>query len=412
MPVGERRDRPGRPTFVWDERLAAYDFGPGHPLAPVRVELAVRLARELGLLDPELVREVAAPEATDAELGLVHDAAYVALVRRCAELSAAGPDLPTELELLAHGLGTPDDPVFAGMHAASAHVVGASLTAVRAVWSGESEHAVNLAGGLHHAMRAAASGFCVYNDAAAAVRWALDAGARRVAYVDADVHHGDGVERAFWDEPRVLTISLHESGRTLFPGTGFPADIGGRDAEGCAVNVALPAGTGDDGWLRAFDSVVPQLLRAFAPDLLVTQHGCDSHFLDPLAHLTLTVDGQRAAYAALHGLAHTCAGGRWVALGGGGYEHVDVVPRAWAHLVGIAVHRPVDPRTPVPEGWRDYVTERLGRPGPARMTDGRDPVLRRWSDGHDPDTDLLDRTVDATRRAVFPLHGLDPHLDL
>jgi acetoin utilization protein AcuC len=145
---------------------------------------------------------------------------------------------------------------------------------------------------------------------------------------------------------------------------------------------------------------------------LVTQHGCDSHFLDPLAHLALSVDGQRAAYAALHELAHSCAGGRWVVLGGGGYEHVDVVPRAWAHLVGEVVHRPVDPRSPVPQEWRRYVSARLGRPGPARMTDGREPTVRRWADGFDIAGDELDRAIDATRRAVFPLHGLDPDLDM
>jgi acetoin utilization protein AcuC len=406
VPVAGPSQPAGLPTFVWDERLAAYDFGPGHPLAPVRVELAVRLARDLGLLDPEAVREIAAPTATDAELFLVHDPEYVEIVRRLARDPRPGTGDP------GHGLGTADDPVFAGMHEASAHVVGASLAAVRAVWSGQSMHGVNLAGGLHHAMRRSASGFCIYNDAAAAVRWALDAGAERVAYVDVDVHHGDGVERAFWDDPRVLTVSLHESPHTLFPGTGFPTDIGGLHAEGTAVNVALPPGTGDDGWLRAFDAVVPALLNAFGPSLLVTQHGCDSHFLDPLAHLTLTVDGQRASYAALHALAHEHAGGRWVALGGGGYEHVEVVPRAWAHLVGEIVHRPVDPTTAVPASWREYVLARLGRASPGRMTDGATPVLRRWSDGFDPDGDLLDRSVDATRRAVFPLHGLDAALDL
>jgi acetoin utilization protein AcuC len=370
----------------------------------VRVELAVRLARDLGLLDPALVREVTAGVASDDDLCTVHDRAYVDVVRSAS--------LDPKAFGVSHGLGTEDDPVFRGMHEASAHVVGASLAAVRAVWSGESEHAVNLAGGLHHAMRASASGFCIYNDAAAAVAWALANGAERVAYVDVDVHHGDGVERLFWDEPRVLTISLHESPRTLFPGTGWPTDVGGVEAEGTAVNVALPPGTADEGWLRAFDSVVPRLLAAFRPSLLVSQHGCDSHFLDPLAHLALTVDGQRETYAAVHRLAHEHAGGRWVALGGGGYEHVEVVPRAWAHLVGEVVHRPVDPATLVPQGWRAYVLERLGRSGPARMTDGRTPVLRPWSAGHDADNDLLDRAVDATRRAVFPLHGLDPHLDL
>ncbi len=389
-------------TFVWDERLAGYDFGPSHPLAPIRVELAVRLARDLGLLDLPHVVEVTAEPATDDELRLVHSQRYLDAVRRAGEN-------PHTMDLL-HGLGTDDDPVFVGMHEASALVVGASLAAARAVVSGRSEHAVNLAGGLHHAMPESASGFCIYNDAAAAIASALATGVERVAYVDVDVHHGDGTERIFWDDPRVLTISLHESGRFLFPGTGFATDIGGASAEGLAVNVALPPGTGDEGWLRAFDAVVPPLLASFSPQLLVTQHGCDSHRLDPLAHLELTIDGQRTAYAALHALAHAHADGRWVALGGGGYERVEVVPRAWAHLVGEVVGRPVPPQTAVPASWLAYVTERLARRGPVSMSDGPDPVLRRWTSGADHD-DPLDRAVHATRMAVFPLHGLDPHWD-
>src|ERR671912_690356 len=208
------------------------------------------------------------------------------------------------------GLGTDDNPVFRGMHHASAHIVGASHEAFRRVWTGESIHSANITGGLHHAMPDRASGFCIYNDVAVGIRWLLDNGARRGAYVDVDVHHGDGVEAIFYDDPRVLTISLHETGQMLFPGTGFPADTGGPGAEGSAVNVALPPGTSDAGWLRAFHAVVPPLLREFAPDVLVTQHGCDSHADDPLAHLMLSVDGQRAAYLALHDLAHEVAGGR------------------------------------------------------------------------------------------------------
>ncbi len=395
-----------RVTFVWDDRMAAYDFGPGHPLAPVRVELAVRLARDLGLLAGANVVERTADPATDDELMLVHTPGYLEAVRR------AAAD-PTTIDL-GHGLGTEDDPVFPGMHDAAAHVVGASLVAMRSVWGPDADcdHAVNIAGGLHHAMASSASGFCIYNDVAVAIAWALAHGAERVAYVDIDVHHGDGVERAFWHDPRVLTISLHESPRTLFPGTGYPQEIGGPGAEGTAVNVALPPGTGDEGWLRAFHAVVPQLVDRFRPQLLVTQHGCDSHFLDPLAHLALTIDGQRAAYQTLHSLAHDHAGGRWVAVGGGGYEHVEVVPRAWAHLIGEVVGRRVDPATPVPQGWSDYVLERLGRTGPGHMSDGAEPVVRRWSSGYDPYESPLDRAVAATRSAVFPLHGLDPDLDL
>jgi acetoin utilization protein AcuC len=277
------------------------------------------------------------------------------------------------------------------------------------MWSGEVQHAANVTGGLHHAMPDRASGFCVYNDVAVAIRWLLEQGAQRVAYVDVDVHHGDGVEKVFWDDPRVLTISIHETGQMLFPGTGFPHDTGGPDAEGSAVNVALPPGTSDAGWLRAFHAVVPPLLREFRPDVLVTQHGCDSHTEDPLAHLMLSVDGQRASYAALHDLAHEVAGGRWLATGGGGYAVVDVVPRAWTHLLAIVCGAPLDPATEVPQAWREEVRGLLGRPGPVLMTDGRNPVFRVWEEGYDP-ASWLDRAIQATRTSVFPLHGLDPVL--
>ena len=393
----------GPACVVFDPSLTAYDFGPAHPMSPIRVDLTVRLADELDVISldgrgPGL-RCVPAPTASDELVATVHDEDYLEAVQRIGK----DPMLYDE----ERGLGTADNPTFEGMHEASAHVVGATVEAARRVWTGEVLHAANVSGGLHHAMPGKASGFCVYNDVAVGIRWLLDHGAERVAYVDVDVHHGDGVEAVFYDDPRVLTVSLHETGQMLFPGTGFPKDTGGPDAEGSAVNVALPPGTSDAGWLRAFHAVVPPLLREFKPDVLVTQHGCDSHIEDPLAHLMLTVDGQRASYLALHDLAHEVCDGKWVALGGGGYAIVDVVPRAWTHLLAVVGGAPLDPLTPTPQGWRDHVQMLLGRTGPFRMTDGRTPAFRDWSEGYDPST-WLDRAIHATREAVFPLHGLDP----
>jgi acetoin utilization protein AcuC len=390
-------------VLPWDDALIAYDFGPSHPLNPIRVDLTMRLARSLGLLDLDNVAVVAMENAPDDVLQLVHEADYIEAVRR------VGAD-PTQSDL-ERGLGTADDPVFAGMHEAAALVAGASVRAARAVWTGEAEHAVNIAGGLHHAMPGAASGFCIYNDPAIAIAWLLAQGAERVAYVDVDVHHGDGVERIFWDDPRVLTVSIHESGRFLFPGTGFPDDVGGAGAEGYAVNIALPPGTSDSAWLRAFTAVVPPLLAEFKADVLVSQQGCDSHLLDPLAHLGLTVDAQRTSYALLHQWAHDYAGGRWVALGGGGYELVEVVPRAWSHLIAEAAGSPVAPATETPDQWREYVATRVQVVAPLRMTDGATPTWTPWSDGYDP-ADALDRVVLATQRAVFPAHGLGGLLGL
>ncbi|MGC4937637.1 acetoin utilization protein AcuC [Kribbella sp. DT2] len=387
----------GEAMLVFDEGLTAYDFGHGHPMSPVRVDLTVKLARALGVLDQ--LKVVPAPTASDDLLRTVHTAEYVAAVQRAGE----NPDVPD----LRHGLGTDDTYCFPGMHDASAHVVGASVEAARAVWEGEVLHAANIAGGLHHAMRAQASGFCVYNDPAVAIQWLLDHGARKVAYVDVDVHHGDGVQAVFYDDPRVLTVSLHESPTTLFPGTGTAGETGGPGAEGSAVNIPLPPGTGDAGWLRAFHAIVPDVVKAFQPDVLVTQHGCDSHVEDPLAHLTKTVDGQRAAYAALHDLAHEVCEGKWIATGGGGYAIIEVVPRAWTHLLAIVAGKPVEPTTAVPESWREEVRIRYARVAPSRMTDGNDGSYESWANGYNPDT-WLDRSIKATRDVSFPLLGLDP----
>jgi acetoin utilization protein AcuC len=384
---------------VFDRDLIQYDFGSDHPMNPLRVDLTMWLAQDLGVVGGSGIDVVPAPMADDELIATVHREDLIETVRKI------GAD-PTRVDV-ARGLGTGDNPTFEGMHHASAHIVGASVEAARRVWEGESLHAANITGGLHHAMPERASGFCIYNDVAVAIRWLLDHGAERVAYVDVDVHHGDGVERVFYDDPRVLTISLHETGQMLFPGTGFPQDLGGKGAEGSAVNVALPPGTSDAGWLRAFHAVVPTLVREFAPDVLVTQHGCDSHTEDPLAHLMLSVDGQRASYLALHELAHEVCEGRWVVTGGGGYAVVDVVPRAWSHLLAVVAGRPIAPETPVPAAWRDSVLHRLGRAAPLRMTDGRNPVHRDWLQGYDP-ASWLDRAIHATRQAAFPLHGLDP----
>ncbi|MFI1331617.1 acetoin utilization protein AcuC [Streptomyces sp. NPDC020845] len=388
----------GRAQLMWDEGLTAYDFGAGHPMDPVRLALTMRLVEAFGL--DRAVEVVAAKPAGESTLRLVHRRDYIEAVRRASADPASADG--------SYGLGTIDDPAFAGMHEASALIAGQSVAAAESVWRGDALHAVNFSGGLHHAMPGGAAGFCVYNDAALAIARLLEMGAERVAYVDVDVHHGDGVQAAFWDDPRVLTMSLHEHPRTLFPQTGWPEETGGERAPGGAVNVALPAGTGDAGWLRAYHAVVPELLAAFRPQVLVTQHGADTHVEDPLAHLTVTVDAQRAVAESCHELAHEHADGRWIALGGGGYAVVDVVPRTWTHLVAIAAGRPVAPEAEVPEEWGHEVYRRTRQSAPRRMTDGRSPQWRDFGEwGYDPG-DRLDQAILATRRAVFPHHGLLP----
>jgi len=396
--------------MAWDERLTDYHFGPGHPLAPVRVELTMRLAHEFGLWGQPGVTVAAPAPATDADLQLVHDPRYITAVRTVScwadDLGARGLEATQFRYARMFGLGTGDQPVFAGMHQASALVAGATLAAARAAWSGSARHGASIAGGMHHPMPARASGYGVYNDVAVAIAWLLGQGAERIAYLDIDAHHGDGVQTAFWSDPRVLTISVHEHPAVMFPFTGLPAETGGPGAEGSAVNVALPARTGDVGWLRAFHSIVPPLLARFRPQILVSQHGADTHRLDPLARLELSIDGQRAAHAAIHALAHDQAGGRWLLTGGGGYELVHVVPRTWTHLLAEAAGQPIDPGTPTPASWRDYVARRTGLTAPESMTEGAPAVFEPFESGHDPG-DPVDQAIMATHNAVFPLHGLD-----
>ena len=399
-------------SVVWDDGFLGYDLGRvsiersearsemtigDHPLDPVRLELTMALARQLGVLDRHNATLSSPEPAGDALLELVHDREYINAVRA----AAADPYFS------GYGLNTPDNPVFPGIHSASALVVGGTALAAEQVWSGRAQHAINVAGGLHHAMRDHASGFCIYNDPAVAIARLLDLGAKRVAYVDVDVHHGDGVQAAFWDDPRVLTVSMHQSPLSLFPGTGFPDETGGAAAPGSAVNIALPPGTGDNGWLRAFHAVVPAVLGSFGPEVLVSQCGCDSHAVDPLAMLELSVDGQRASYAAMHAWAHELCAGRWLVTGGGGYGLVQVVPRAWTHLLAEVTGEPLPPETVVPESWQELARVRRPRSvPPTSMTDGASASWTPWTPGEAADP--VDQAILATRQAVFPLLGLDP----
>jgi acetoin utilization protein AcuC len=384
---------PARVAVVWDESLLGYKLSESHPLHPVRLDLTMRLARSLGVLeDVELLVPAPAP---DEEVRRIHVPSYLDAVRRA----------PIDGDDPAHQLGTSDNPIFEGMHEASALVCGGSLAAAREIAEGRADRAVNIAGGLHHAMADHAWGFCVYNDCAVAISWLLDHGYDRIAYLDTDVHHGDGVQAAFYDDDRVLTISMHQHPRTLWPGTGFASELGRGTASGTAVNLALPPGTRDAGWQRAFHAVVPSLLGAFRPQILVTQCGVDTHHEDPLAELALSVDGHRAIYQHLRRLATEYSDGKWLALGGGGYGLYRAVPRSWTHLLATVLDRDVDPSRPIPADWTSYASTRTRRTLPTSMTEEAPTDFERWGGFTEVEVDpfLLE-----TRRAVFPLHGLDP----
>ena len=366
-----------------------YDHGPQHPLRFPRVVLTRELIGAYGLVDGTRVVETPARDASDDELLLVHTEEYVDAVRRAGH-GEKGP-------WWQFGFGPGDNPIFPDMHEAAARVAGASLVAAEAVLSGRAEHAFNPAGGLHHAMRSRASGFCVYDDPAVAIAWLLSRGVERIAYVDVDVHHGDGPQEIFYEDPRVLTISVHQTGASLFPGTGFVEEMGAGDAIGMAVNIPLPAFTGEGLWLDAFRSVVVPLVEAWEPGVLVTQLGCDTHHTDPLANLALTTGAYRETARLLHDLAHRAAGGKWLATGGGGYQWANVVPRAWtiyfAEMAGAEIP------DELPESWVELATSTAGHSVPATLTD---PAVQ----GAGGDRAAVDQVVADVRRLIFPRHGL------
>lgn len=401
-------------TVVWTDRFLDYTWTPEHPMKPARLKYTMALARGLGVLDGvETLEPVAAGEG---DLYRIHTADYVDAVRHVAVPDIRVADPPVSPP---YGLGSMDNPVFPGMHQAASVIVGGTVAAARAIVEGHTRRAVSIGGGMHHAMPASAAGFCIYNDVAVAISWLLDHGFDRIAYIDVDVHHGDGVQRAFYADPRVMTVSVHQHPATLWPNTGWPEETGSGPGDGTAINLPLLPGTGDRQWLRAFHAVVPGAVEAFRPQIVLSQCGVDTHREDPLADLALTVDGQRAAFRAMRDLADEYAEGRWLAVGGGGYGLVRVVPRAWTHLLAIALDRSMPPETQIPQQWQDMVrAEVSGIEPPTLMGDGADIEFQRWDgpggtvETGDPRVDRAQRDADtavlATRRACFGPLGLDP----
>lgn len=379
-------------ALVWSDELARYRFRPGHPLDPLRLELTVALIQAMDLAGgPD--RPIVAPEgATDDDLITVHDSDYVDAVRRV----SADPTARVDRRF---GLGTDDVPIVPRMHEMSRAVVGSTLTAARLVATGRATRALGLAGGLHHAHPGAASGFCVYNDLAVAIRWLQREHGMRVLYIDYDAHHGDGVQDVFYGDPEVLTVSIHESGLYLFPATGFIDELGEGAGHGRSANIPLEAQTEDASFLAAFDALVPELADAFEPDIIVLQAGCDAHALDPLTHLRCTTRLFEALASRVVTIAERHCGGRIVATGGGGYAIRSVVPRAWTLTWAALCGEPAP--DPIPRDWLDQV--RIGGAGDLPTTlrdpDGFVPPAPRREEV----TQANERTVRGLKRRLMPL---------
>ena len=354
-------------TLLFHDRYLDYDFGPEHPFSPVRQEMVVSLLDALG----HPIDAVAPPVAPREAVRRVHSERFVKKV----EAASGGTAPPQAWD---YGLDTGDVPVFDGMDTATRGLVGGTLHGAQLIADGEADRVLQLGGGLHHAHRGRASGFCVYNDLSVAVDALRDEGLR-VAYVDVDVHHGDGVQALHYDDPGALTISLHESGRYLFPGSGAAEEIGEGAGEGSALNVPLAPHTETESYLDAFERVVPYALKQFGPDVIVAQCGADAHFRDPLADLLLTSEAYESLFRRLLDLAATHTDGRILCTLGGGY-HLDAVARMWT-LLALVVQDLELPES-IPTAWRERWQDRVSDP----LT----PTL------HDPE-----RSFDVSRRAAI-----------
>ena len=372
-----------RAAFIYEDALSRHELRSDHPMRPVRLRYTYELLQEYAAFDHPDAVLLNPRSATDEELSWLHTAEYVAAVK------VLGSGSPVSIDAARFGFsGQGDNPVYPKMFEAAALSAGGSLLAAELVASKKVAAAFSISGGLHHAAASHASGFCVFNDPALAVQYFLSQG-KRVAYVDIDAHHGDGVQEAFYDNDRVLTISVHESGQWLFPGTGSVAELGEGEGRGFSVNLPLYPYTSDDDYVEAFGQVVPPLIKAFAPDVLVTQLGIDSYYSDPLTHLQVTTEGYIEAVRQLAGL-----GLPWLALGGGGYD-VNAVARAWTLVYGVMLD----------VEWPDQLpTAFVQEHGAGRLRDQLSPEIpseikleaRRY----------LEETVGAIRQQIFPLHGL------
>lgn len=377
--------------FVYSDQLLRYRFSEQHPFNQFRLTLTIDLLRQLNALDDSQIVEPRM--ASDEELMLIHDPEYVEAVKKAGrgELSEAAGE--------GFGLGTEDTPMFKNMHEASAFLVGGTLTAADQVMAGRANHAIHLGGGLHHGFRGKASGFCIYNDSSVAIKYLQKKYKARVLYVDTDAHHGDGVQWSFYDDPEVATYSIHETGRYLFPGTGNINERGHGQGYGYSFNVPLDAFTEDESWLSSYETTLREVAHFFKPDVILTQNGADAHYYDPLTHLSATMQIYKRIPALAHELAHEYCDGRWIAVGGGGYDIWRVVPRAWS-LLWLEMSRQQHLASSFPKEWTEKWQPKAPYSLPYTWTDPADmyPAIPRKSE-------ISEKNLLTVDKLLYPLRS-------
>ena len=356
-----------------------------HVLRPMRLRLVYELLQAYGVFERPDAVVIEPRVATEQELMTFHGRDYVESV----QAFSRGEDLHRQHRYGFSDWG--DNPISEGMYEAAALAAGASLVAAESVWNGEADVVFNAGGGYHHAGPDFASGFCVFNDAVIAILRLLALGAERVAYIDIDAHHGDGVQNSFYASNRVLTISIHQSGHTLFPGTGETSEMGEEAGVGYAVNLPLAPATHNEAYRQVLENAVAPLIRAFNPDVLVTQQGIDTHIDDPLTHLRLTSAGHTSAVAALGALSP----GKWLAMGGGGYD-LSAVARCWA--MDFAVMAGVELPDDIPGSYQEAYGLKQLRDAPAPDLLEADDA-RVWREAEE--------SIKRVQELIFPIHGLE-----
>jgi acetoin utilization protein AcuC len=376
-------------SFIFSEDLLNYKFHRDHPFNQFRLTLTMDLLKKIHALAPEQIHPPRM--ATDEELCLIHDPNYVSAVK------TAGHGQLSNETAENYGIGTEDNPAFPNMHEATSLQVGGTLTAVDHVMSGQVSHALHLGGGLHHGFRGKASGFCIYNDCSVAIKYIQKKYHARVLYVDTDAHHGDGVQWSFYDDPNVCTLSVHETGRYLFPGTGGVNERGQGNGYGYSFNIPIDAFTEDESFIHTYTRSLKEVAEFFKPDVILTQNGADAHYLDPLTHLSATIQSYRIIPKIAHEIAHQFCEGRWIAVGGGGYDIWRVVPRAWA-LVWLEMTENPNGYGHLPSDWVDYWQKQAPVKLPAKWDDPSDlyPAIPRKDE-------ISAKNLRTLEKALYPI---------
>ncbi|MFB5663908.1 acetoin utilization protein AcuC [Alteribacillus sp. HJP-4] len=374
-------------AFIYSEDQLKYKFSEDHPFNHLRLQLTHDLLDYLGALDENQI--VTPRMASDEEIGLIHDKSYINAVKAAGK-GELSPGIANN-----YGLGTEDTPIFTNMHEASALLVGGTLTAVDMVMEGKSQHALNLGGGLHHGFRGKASGFCIYNDSSIAIEYLRQKYGARVLYIDTDAHHGDGVQWAFYEDPDVCTLSIHETGRYLFPGTGNVNEKGHGQGFGFSINIPVDAFTEDASFLECYETAFREIIEFIKPDVILTQNGADAHYHDPLTHLSSSIETFRQVPKLAHELAHEYCGGKWIAVGGGGYDIWRVVPRAWSMIWLEMTDQTSKMNGPIPVKWLEAWQQKAPVPLPSDWTDPDDlyPVIPRQGEITDKNRKTLEKAL-------------------